>query len=113
MFAPPEGHLVSYLGIVERGHLLDVPNAAMGCLYYAYRLVDSFFPILLTQLAATCALSASLFLAYQLAVMKKLCLLCWTMHILNLFLWSHAVFALKLANAKSTNRARNNNTKDD
>jgi len=103
VFALPEGHLVSYFGLVPPGHWLDIPNALIGCVYYTYRLLGDFiFPVALTQFAASCALTASLYLAYQLTILQELCLLCWTTHVLNLVLWVDAIFRLR----KNT-RARN------
>eukprot|EP00339_Tiarina_fusa_P008251 CAMPEP_0116998542 /NCGR_PEP_ID=MMETSP0472-20121206/1575_1 /TAXON_ID=693140 ORGANISM="Tiarina fusus, Strain LIS" /NCGR_SAMPLE_ID=MMETSP0472 /ASSEMBLY_ACC=CAM_ASM_000603 /LENGTH=90 /DNA_ID=CAMNT_0004697721 /DNA_START=39 /DNA_END=308 /DNA_ORIENTATION=+ len=34
VFQLPEGRMLSYFGIVPDGHMLDVPNAVLGVLYY-------------------------------------------------------------------------------
>eukprot|EP00545_Synedropsis_sp_CCMP1620_P014690 CAMPEP_0119005640 /NCGR_PEP_ID=MMETSP1176-20130426/1845_1 /TAXON_ID=265551 /ORGANISM="Synedropsis recta cf, Strain CCMP1620" /LENGTH=131 /DNA_ID=CAMNT_0006957475 /DNA_START=11 /DNA_END=403 /DNA_ORIENTATION=- len=78
VFQLPQGHLMSYLGIVPEGHLLDVPNAALGALYYTYQLLGrGVFPHHLTLFAALAAMSSSVFLAYHLTLIRELCLLCW------------------------------------
>ena len=38
VFSMPEGHMVSYWGFVEKGHVLDVPNAALGAAFYSVML---------------------------------------------------------------------------
>jgi hypothetical protein len=94
-FALPEGRMLSYFGLVPAESPLDVPNALLGALYYAYVLLYSLnvtasvFPPALTFAASCMAMSSSLFLAYKLLVLKKLCLLCWTTHVLNFLLIVH------------------------
>jgi hypothetical protein len=90
VFALPEGHLLSYFGLVPHGHVLDVPNAAIGVVYYLYIITLSpVLPVLITRLAAVAAMSASLILAYRLTQIGEICVLCWTTHVLNAFLlWS-------------------------
>mmetsp|Transcript_29953 Transcript_29953/g.87478 ORF Transcript_29953/g.87478 Transcript_29953/m.87478 type:complete len:136 (+) Transcript_29953:410-817(+) len=91
-FALPEGRMLSYFGLVPEKSLLDVPNALLGALYYTYvvlysmQITSSVFPLGLTFFANSMAMSSSVFLAYKLLVLKKLCLLCWTTHVLNLSL---------------------------
>ena len=81
----PEGKLVSYFGIVAEGHLLDVPNAFIGLVYYTYWLaLRPIFPAPLTAMVSTLAMMASFFLAYKLLVLHELCILCWSTHIINL-----------------------------
>lgn len=83
-FALPEGKLVSYFGIVPEGHLLDVPNAFIGLVYYTYwLLLRPLFPAPLTAMVSTLAMMASLFLAYKLLILQELCLLCWSTHLIN------------------------------
>ncbi|CAJ1964243.1 unnamed protein product [Cylindrotheca closterium] len=84
-FAMPEGKLVSYFGIVPQGHLLDVPNAFIGLVYYTYWLaLRPIFPVPMTAMVSTLAMTASVFLAYKLLVLHELCILCWSTHIINL-----------------------------
>ena len=88
-FALPEGRMLSYFGLVAEKSPLDVANAVLGALYYTYvmlysmQITSSIFPLGLTFFANTMAMASSVFLAYKLLVLKKLCLLCWTTHVLN------------------------------
>ena len=88
-FALPEGRMLSFFGLVPEKSMLDVPNAFLGALYYSYVILyslgitSSFFPLGLTFFANCMAMASSVFLAYKLLVLKKLCLLCWTTHVLN------------------------------
>ena len=88
-FALPEGRMMSYFGLVPEKSTLDVPNAFLGALYYTYVILyslgitSSIFPLGLTFFANVTAMASSVFLAYKLLVLKKLCLLCWTTHVLN------------------------------
>jgi uncharacterized membrane protein len=88
VFALPVGRLPSYLGIVPHGSLLDVPNAALGILYYLWVLlfIDStrFFQRYLNPVVASLAEASSIILAYQLTfVVKELCVLCVTAQVIN------------------------------
>lgn len=92
---------MSYFGIVAEGHVLDVPNAALGVLYYLYTLLlISKMPILVTQIAASAALSSTIFLALKLTQLKELCILCWTTHVINALLWWKTVGLATASNAQ-------------
>lgn len=94
VFELPEGHLLSYFGLVERHSDFDIPNALIGCVYYMYMLFFKFyFPPVLTKFACTMAFMTTVFLAYQLTfVVPELCLVCWTTHVLNTLLWYNVMF---------------------
>ena len=103
-FALPEGRMLSYFGMVPEKSMLDVPNAFLGALYYTYVILfsmgitSSIFPLGLTFFANSMAMASSVFLAYKLLILKKLCLLCWTTHVLNLSLivyYGRKMFASK------------------
>jgi uncharacterized membrane protein len=96
VFAMPVGKMLSYFGLVPHGHMLDVPNAALGILYYTWQILFSFtdaasmkaltpLPFTdLTHLFTLAAFGSSVFLAYQLTfVIVELCVLCWTTHVIN------------------------------
>jgi len=113
-FALPEGRMLSYFGLVEEKSPLDVPNALLGSLYYTYvvlysmQITSSIFPLGLTFFANSMAMASSVFLAYKLLVLKKLCLLCWTTHVLNLSLivyYGRKVFGAK-GDAASGNKKK-------
>ncbi|CAB9509680.1 epoxide reductase complex subunit 1 [Seminavis robusta] len=85
VFQLPQGRMLSYFGIIPEGHVLDVPNAVLGSIYYLYMLLFSqLVPIELTYCLTVAAMSSSVFLAYQLTfVVRELCLLCWSTHVIN------------------------------
>lgn len=90
--------MVSYFGFVPEGHWLDVPNPLIGLVYYLYWLLFMpSFPKELTAGISSLAMAASFFLGYKLTVLKELCLLCWTTHVINVrLLWSaYAAMASK------------------
>lgn len=98
VFNLPEGRLLSYLSIVPNGHLLDVPNAFLGLLYYTtifiieqflYHQITFLDMKVITVTLNSLAMSSSIYLAYKLIMIKELCLLCWTTHLLNLLLLFH------------------------
>mmetsp|Transcript_48580 Transcript_48580/g.72080 ORF Transcript_48580/g.72080 Transcript_48580/m.72080 type:complete len:172 (-) Transcript_48580:247-762(-) len=97
-FALPEGRLLSLFGVVPHGHLFDVPNAALGFIYYCFVLLSENFRLFglsnktssrLNLLMGCAAMSTSVYLAYMLTVLNKLCLLCWATHVINAaLLWN-------------------------
>ena len=105
IFNLPEGRLLSYFQIVPNGHLLDVPNAFLGLLYYTtiiimeQLLVKTFYHASLFGktiiLLNSCAMSSSIFLAWKLYTLRELCILCITTHILNTLLLYHFVKRLR------------------
>jgi uncharacterized membrane protein len=99
--------MLSYFGIIPEGHLLDVPNAVLGCIYYFYILfLATLFPLEFMQFMAVAAFSSSVFLAYQLTfVVMELCLLCWSTHVINsLLAWN--VFIKGSVAPSAVNRAK-------
>eukprot|EP00536_Pseudo-nitzschia_multiseries_P004091 jgi/Psemu1/187286/e_gw1.66.83.1 len=84
VFQLPEGRMLSYFGVVPEGSILDVPNAALGFLYYSYWLfLGPLLPSALTVGVSAMAMSSSLFLAIKLVILKELCILCWSTHVIN------------------------------
>jgi uncharacterized membrane protein len=92
----PVGKMLSYFGLVPHGDMFDVPNAALGMLYYTWQILFSFTtaqsmkeltPLPFTDLThffTVAAFASSVFLAYQLTfVIVELCVLCWTTHVIN------------------------------
>lgn len=87
VFQLPQGHLISYFGLVSEDHVMNVPNAFLGLLYYTYQLIlRQYMPHSMTVMIAIAAMSSSVFLAYHLTLLKELCILCWTTHVLNAIL---------------------------
>ena len=113
-FALPEGRMLSFFGLVPEKSMLDVPNAFLGALYYSYVILyslgitSSFFPLGLTFFANCMAMASSVFLAYKLLVLKKLCLLCWTTHVLNfslIFYYGRKMFFVSKKGENSKKKA--------
>ena len=96
--------MLSYFGLVEEGHVLDVPNAAIGLVYYTYwLLLMPSFPKMLTCGVSSLAMMASVFLACRLLILKELCILCWTTHVINArLLWSAVVGVTKDKSSSSS-----------
>jgi uncharacterized membrane protein len=83
--------MLSLFGIVPDGHLLDVPNAALGVVYYTlWLLVLPHLPKQILFVVASMAMASSVFLAFKLTVLRELCILCWTTHVINSRLWWNA-----------------------
>ena len=112
VFTLPQGRLLSFLGILPEGHILDVPNAALGVLYYPYILfLSKYMPSLLTRTIVSVAFASSVFLAYQLTfVIYELCVLCWSTHIVNTLLFlQFVVRPLMMDITKTAVTAQQNN----
>ena len=107
VFSMPEGKLLSFIGLIPPGTILDVPNAMLGTIYYTLTIIrENFlynkFPSTLDDVdigrkrlhidqtilfIASGAMSASVFLAFRLTQLKELCVLCWSTHAINLSLF--------------------------
>mmetsp|Transcript_3510 Transcript_3510/g.7250 ORF Transcript_3510/g.7250 Transcript_3510/m.7250 type:complete len:160 (-) Transcript_3510:52-531(-) len=88
-FNLPQGKLLSYFGILPPGHMLDVPNALLGIIYYIVTiLLDSILGrSSKTRLIVACAgMSVSIYLATVLTLLKEFCIVCWSTHLINLLL---------------------------
>lgn len=92
VFQLPEGRLLSYLNIVPHGSVLDVPNAALGVVYYfIIFILESFvakilFIQRLTVAFNSAALMSSVILAIKLIQLREFCIVCLTAHVLNTLL---------------------------
>lgn len=92
VFQLPEGKLLSYLKIVPHGSVLDVPNAALGVIYYVVIFIfESLVPKILfiqkiTVALNSVALSSSIILAIKLLQLREFCIVCLTAHVLNTLL---------------------------
>ena len=111
VFTLPQGRLLSFLGFLPEGHILDVPNAALGVLYYPYILfLSHYLPSFLTRTIVSVAFASSVFLAYQLTfVIYELCVLCWSTHIVNTLLFLQFVVRPILMGTTKTAAAQQNN----
>jgi uncharacterized membrane protein len=104
VFTLPEGKLVSYFGIIPKGHVLDVPNAVLGSLFYLQQLVMGGMPdLVLNPVMVSFAFCTSIFLAYQLTfVLGDLCLLCWSTHVINATLFYKIVVPILTGSDKKS-----------
>ncbi|OEU22238.1 hypothetical protein FRACYDRAFT_267199 [Fragilariopsis cylindrus CCMP1102] len=84
VFQLPEGRMLTYFNIVPKGSILDVPNAALGLLFYSYWLfLMPTLPNVLTVIVSSMAMASSVFLAIKLVMLNELCILCWSTHAIN------------------------------
>ena len=94
--------MLSYFGIIPEGHVLDVPNAVLGILYYTYWLMlRSYIPSGLTMIVSSLAGASSIWLFIQLILLKEFCILCLSTHIINARLWYDAYGTFK-ANSRNS-----------
>ncbi|KAG7352306.1 vitamin K epoxide reductase family protein [Nitzschia inconspicua] len=83
--------------------ILDVPNAALGWVYYTiWIVVAPKLPPKFVLLVASLAMASSVWLAVQLLMLKELCLLCWSTHVINSRLWWCAFSNNRTSGAVST-----------
>ena len=74
-----------------------VPYRALGLVYYSYWLfIGPLLPSALTVCISSMAMASSVFLAIKLVILKELCLLCWSTHVINSRLFWSAVANLVL-----------------
>jgi hypothetical protein len=101
-FSLPQGKLLSHFGLVKQESLLDVPNAALGILYYNFILLaGGIAPAELILFASCMAMLSSIYLAYTLTALRELCLLCWSTHVINSILLWNGVRRVKQSNLSS------------
>jgi uncharacterized membrane protein len=115
VFALPEGRLLSYLRLVPPHHILDVPNAALGCMYYiAYLALHNIrskqwiFLSVGLDLVVVLAFWSTIFLAITLTRLHELCVLCWTTHVINAWLCYDRIFSRKRSQTKGNTTTRKN-----
>ena len=96
VFQLPEGKLLSYLGIVPIDHILDVPNAFLGLLFYSFIFLLEHFisdkPAWIKGLMLfvnSLAMTSSVILALALWRLRELCVLCISTHLINFALLVH------------------------
>ena len=83
--------MLSYFGLVPKDSVLDIPNGILGLIFYAYVLIRGNLKesnlILLDRrvnaVICTLAMASSLFLARKLYIIKEICVVCLTTHLIN------------------------------
>ena len=108
VFSMEEGHMLRYFGIVPKGHIFDVPNAALGVVFYTsmmlhYLLLSNGkqgeggkrFSKPIAKVMSLGASVASLWLITILISIKEFCIVCVGTHCCNAFilyrLWTDRV----------------------
>mmetsp|Transcript_34965 Transcript_34965/g.64281 ORF Transcript_34965/g.64281 Transcript_34965/m.64281 type:complete len:177 (-) Transcript_34965:325-855(-) len=116
VFSLPEGKMMSYFGIVPEGHALDVPNGVLGMLFYTYSYIRYFnkkrsptaiavlFTPSINAIICTLAIASSVFLARKLFILRELCVVCVSTHIINTTLMIRAI--LELSSTGKTTKTR-------
>jgi vitamin-K-epoxide reductase (warfarin-sensitive) len=91
VFESKYGKMLSLFGIVPHGHPLDLPNAALGLLFYICTIILPYVKFLTKEVKATIMLLAStlscavcVYLACILAfVLKDFCIVCASTYVVN------------------------------
>lgn len=99
VFSLPEGKMLSFFGLVPEGHALDIPNGILGILFYSYILIRFFtgkhprvlFATATNLLLSSLAIASSLFLGRKLYIIRELCVVCLSTHIINTTLWLRSI----------------------
>ena len=112
--------MLSFFGLVPRGHVLDVPNGVLGMLFYAYIIVGYFiggeatrrerrgaagmyalFGTSVALVVSSLALASSVFLGAKLYAIRELCVVCLSTHAINATLWIRTMMEYGNARDKS------------
>ncbi|KAG5187247.1 vitamin K epoxide reductase [Tribonema minus] len=91
VFLSEWGRLFSALGLVRPGSALDLPNAALGLVYFSLVLMHPLLPLRSYQASAKAVfyltlpvMAATALLAYVLlAVLKDVCIVCFSIYVCN------------------------------
>ncbi len=87
--------MLSFFGLVPHGSILDIPNGYLGIAFYLLSLIRHFvgtpkscllshiFRPTVNLIITTLAFSSSIFLARKLYIIKEICVVCITTHIIN------------------------------
>jgi len=99
VFQLPEGKMLSFFGLVPKDSALDIPNGILGMLFYTYVFIrcnmrSSELILLdrrLNAVVCSLALASSVFLARKLYIIKEICVVCLTTHVLNTTVFCRAI----------------------
>jgi len=104
VFSLPEGKMLSFFGIVPEGSALDVPNGVLGMLFYTYIFlryimgkdklsggISVLFTPVINLVISSLAIASSAFLGRKLYILRELCVVCLSTHIINTTLWVRAL----------------------
>lgn len=101
VFQLPEGKMLSFFGLVPIGSALDIPNGILGMMFYIYvfirfNVVSSskllvLFDRRVNAVICSLALASSIFLARKLYIIKEICVVCLTTHVINTTMFHRAI----------------------
>ena len=99
--------MLSFFGLVPKGSALDIPNGILGMLFYIYVFIKhnmrSSNLILLDKrvnvVVCSLALASSVFLGRKLWIIKEICVVCLTTHIINTTVFCRAILEV-MSNGK-------------
>ena len=111
MFSLPEGKMMSFFGLVPEGHVLDVPNGVLGVVFYVYTFVRHFlgaktrratvlFDGSVNMIIASLAMASSIFLGRKLWIIKELCVVCLSTHVINSTIWTRSLMEMAAGSGK-------------
>ena len=91
--------MLSFFGLVPKDSALDIPNGVLGMLFYIYVFIRCNLKkskvILLDRrvnaVICSLALASSIFLARKLYIIKEICVVCLTTHVINTTVFCRAV----------------------
>ena len=103
--------MLSFFGLVPKESALDIPNGILGMLFYIYVFIRCNLRkskvILLDRrvnaVICSMALASSIFLARKLYIIKEICVVCLTTHVINTTVFYRAISeATKMEKKKVT-----------
>jgi hypothetical protein len=102
VFQLPEGKMLSFFGLVPKDSVLDIPNGILGMIFYIYVFLrcnmrsSKLVPLDRRVNAIICslALASSIFLARKLYVIKEICVVCLTTHVINTIVFYRAMLEI-------------------
>lgn len=95
--------MLSFFGLVPHGSILDIANGYLGIAFYALSLtryltgiprgglLSHLFHPTVNLIITTLAFSSSIFLARKLYMIKEICVVCITTHIINTTIFYRSV----------------------
>ena len=103
--------MVSFFGLVPEGHPLDVPNGVLGAIFYVYTFIRHFlgaktrratvlFDGGVNMIISSLAMASSIFLGRKLWVIKELCVVCLSTHVINSTIWIRSLKEMAAGHGK-------------
>ncbi len=98
--------MLSFFGLVPKGHTLDIPNGILGMLFYFFTIIRFFvnrktqslggifiklFGNSISLVISSLALASSIFLGRKLYIIREFCVVCISTHIINTTVWIRTI----------------------